>query len=1152
MLHLHRSESASALLSALVGVLGKPTADVLTPEVVSVPSRGIERWISQGVASRLGVSANIQFPSPQALVEQAIAESTGRDRSTDPWVNGELLWAVGSAVDENMDSPWMQLVASQIRQGRIDTQRGSGGQRTDRVATFQYIRNLFATYHWMRPDMIRSWAQGRDVGAAGELLDSRDLWQPQLWREVRQRLAVASPPELLLTAAEEIAAGAAALSLPTRVSAFGLTRLPPSVLSVLSAISNHREVHLFALTPSRVLWDQVAGLLAQDQVVASPESATDRRKSPVLCMGLTRAADPTVELARNELVASWGRDSRELQVVLATAAVTAIDQYHPGPVIQAEAGGSAGSEAVTLLGRLQQSIYQNEPTAISAHAKSERAQADDAAGIVDDSVQVHSCHGPVRQVQVLRDAILHQLNCDPTLEPRDIVIMCPDVDTYAPHIKAVFGQFDQLRVRIADRSVLLTNPMVSALSALLELADSRCTASQVFSFLQLEPVQARFELTGDDVTRMQDWAAEAGVRWGLDSSHRARWDVAGIEANTWEFGVDRLLAGVVMADEGQRVIGAVRPVDDVASTEIDLVGKLSEFLSRLRQVVDKLCGQFTVGEGLEILRSASEDLLAAPGEQEWQTIALRQLLEELDDEAGSKGEGTLVSLNEFRDVVNEKLSGRPTRTNFRSGDITVCTLTPMRSVPHRVVALLGLDDGAYPRKGRALGDDLTRAEPLVGDHDVRGEDRQLLLDAVLAAQDSLIITYSGRSERTNERLSPAVPLAELLTSLRHLRGVSSDEDVVVSHPLQPFDKRNFEVGALIGDRPWSFDSAAFTGVLQRTGDLQRRSPFWPAGEPELPPVTSEAISTDELVEFFQHPVRHFIVQRLNVRLKDYDRETDEELPLDLDHLALWSACERLLVAASAIDDTAAISELGTRWILAEKASGALPVGHLADQKIRDAYRDVMEIAARVRLRRGQSEVTSRAVRVECENGVLVYGSVGNLCGSEIVDFSFSRLLHFAKVNGPAPKAKPRIAAWIRLLALSASYPDVQFCATVIGRGASGKSGSSAAMSLFRTPENARAMLSELVDLYLTGMRQPLPLFPESSQALVRGHRNPRLSVEGAWTSDYGYPKEDQDPYNLAVYPQVSAADICENPRVLELANQFWGPLLRHDDTRAVV
>ena len=321
---------------------------------------------------------------------------------------------------------------------------------------------------------------------------------------------------------------------------------------MLRALGAGREVHLFVLHPSPTLWEAIA---------ADGE--------PVV----RRAEDHTAELPRNRLLASWGNDARELQLVVAGAGTA--DHHHP---VEHATG--------TLLARIQ------------ADVRADRAPAGDlelAAG--DRSVQVHACHGRARQVEALRDAILHRLAEDPTLEPRDVIVMCPDIETFAPLIHATFGAGEvseeedealpaelrppDLRVRLADRSLRQTNPVLGAVAALLDLADARLTASQVLDLADREPVRRRFRLDDDDVGRLEDWIAESGIRWGLDAAHRAPFRLADLPAGTWRRGLDRLLLGVTMTEDGDRLVGDVLPLDDVDSGAIDLAGRFAELVDRL-------------------------------------------------------------------------------------------------------------------------------------------------------------------------------------------------------------------------------------------------------------------------------------------------------------------------------------------------------------------------------------------------------------------------------------------------------------------------------------------------------------------------------------------------------------------------------------------
>src|SRR5581483_8033200 len=516
---------------------------------------------------------------------------------------------------------------------------------------------------------------------------------------------------------------------PARLSLFGLTRLPASGLAVLRALAARRDVHLFLLHPSPELWRRVGEAIGGRAAV------------------VPRAADPTAALPANPLLTSWGRDAREMQLVLTAAGSgdgVATGDHHHGLEAGAGPGPAAGPGPPTLLERIQADVRADRPPpGLPLAGRDTRAVLDPG----DTSLAVHACHGRGRQVEVVRDAILHLLAADPTLEPRDVVVMCPDIEAFAPLIHATFGAAEgldgpggdgagagpaagaggpvggsgptrvDLRVRLADRSLRQTNPVLAVVSELLALASARVTAAQVLDLAGREPVRRRFRLDDDDLARAEEWVGAAGIRWGLDAAHRAPYKLDGLDANTWRAGLDRLLLGVAMADDGNRLVGGVLPVDDVSSSDIDLAGRLAELVDRLTASLDRLTGRQPVGDWATALADAAALLCAVAPADAWQTAELRQLLDDVVAESGPAG--VPLSLPEVATLLAGRLRGRPTVANFRTGHLTVCTLVPMRSVPHRVVCLLGLDDGVFPRKADVDDDDLVAADARVGDRDPR-------------------------------------------------------------------------------------------------------------------------------------------------------------------------------------------------------------------------------------------------------------------------------------------------------------------------------------------------------------------------------------------------------------------------------------------------
>ncbi len=400
MLHVHRSERTDALVTMLAELMAVPLDDPMQAEVISVPTRGIERWLTQQLAGHLGVSegrrdgvcANIRFPFPGTLVNGALASAAGTDPKSDPWLPERAVWPLMEVVEEHLAQEWLLPLAQHMENSATSAD-------SKRFSSIRHVADLFDRYAVHRPEMLQRWADGWVTEANAQ-------WQFELWTRLRERIGEPSPAERLRDACARLRDEPEILQEPGRVSLFGLTRLSASSLDVLDAMAAQREVHLFLLHPSPALWERVAAMVG-------PESRS-----------LSRMADPTADEPRNPLLASWGRDAREMQLVLG-GAVT-----HQAEVAAPELDGA------TLLQRIQADVRADRaPSPLLPDADAD----DDVRPLLaadDDSLRVHACHGRGRQVEVLRDALLHLLENDPTLEPRDIIVMCPDIEAYAPLIAA--------------------------------------------------------------------------------------------------------------------------------------------------------------------------------------------------------------------------------------------------------------------------------------------------------------------------------------------------------------------------------------------------------------------------------------------------------------------------------------------------------------------------------------------------------------------------------------------------------------------------------------------------------------------------------------------------------------------------------------------
>jgi exodeoxyribonuclease V gamma subunit len=1135
-LTLHRAERSDVLVRRLAAVLADVPVDPFSADVVAVPSKGVERWIAQSLSASLGaadggdgVCANVVFPSPGRLVRDALAAASDVAVEEDPWDASRLPWPLLEVIDTCATEPWCRTL------GRHLGLLGGGLNRGRRMAVAQKLARLFTAYGAERPTMLLAWRISQDTDGYGDALPPDLRWQAELWRRVRAQIGLDSPAERLQPACSRLRSQPDLVDLPKRISIFGPTRLTTSQLAVVDALAEQRDVHLWLPHPSDGLWQRLAEARELDLVPTRPE-------------------DSTSAVPDHPLLRSLGRDARELQLRLRTNTAPEADAHVAAPTTPS-----------TLLGALQRDLHADR-----------RPDGSHVLADGDISVQVHGCHGRHRQVEVLREVLLGVLDDDPTLELRDIIVMCPDIEAYAPLLSASFGveiadeessaeprpevhPGHRLTFRLADRSLRQTNPVLGVAARLLDLADSRLTASEVLDLMAMPPLRRRFRLDDDALERVGDWVRRAGVRWGLDAHGRAAYGLGGIRQNTWEHGLDRVLAGVAMDEEELRTVGTSLPLDDVDSAEIDLAGRLAELVERLDAALDSLRHDQSLEKWATALDAAVDSLVdVAPGDA-WQVTQAKATLANAVAAAGDQASGAALRLSDIRALLGDRLKGRPTRANFRTGHLTICTMVPMRSVPHRVVCLLGLDDGVFPRDTHIDGDDILARSPRVGERDRRSEDRQLFLDAILAAKERLVILYTGADERTGATRPPAVPLGELLDVLDRTAMVGRSSAmggetrvsgrVRVRHPLQPFDARNFQAGELLEERPFSFDRASYAGSRALRDGQTAVAPFLPG---PLPAVgEDEPVQLERLIRFFEHPVRQFLQQRLDLRSANEDEPPSDQVPVAPDALELYQVGERLLQAGLGRRSVSSAVEV-------ELLRGELPPGRLGVSAVQPLLANVDALLTTTAgLRSGDADTFD--VSVDLPSGVTMAGTVPQVYGTRPVRIQYAKL-----------SAKHRIRAWVQLLALTAADPDRPWWTATVGRG----KGSAVSGSFVRdvAREDALRYLDDLVWIYRLGLTRPLPIPPKTScgYATCRFKDVPvpaALTLAAReWTSTssktgetWGEHKDDDHRrVGLVTFQDLvrepAHAVPLDNPRAEPylfglLATRIWTPLLSSEDLR---
>jgi exodeoxyribonuclease V gamma subunit len=1096
---IHRSDHPDLLVDALCDVVASPLGDPFATEVIAVPTRGIERWLTERIASTFadrgigdGIAANIEFPFPHRLVVDVLSQIPDSARSIEAWADRAVVSHLERIIDDHHDDDWMWLIAR-----FVEGPDGDASDGAQRLRAAQKIGRLFSSYTRHRPQMVAAWTGGDDTGPDGQPIAGAAAWQPRLWRLLHEQIGTPAVSETLPGALASLRSGAAGVDLQDRISVYGVTAFDPVDLAVFEAIGDVTDVHLFVLHPSPALWKDTAPLVA-----AIPESTLRVRRSD----------DPSREAAQHPLLRSWAQESRELQVVLGSEGGLPEDIRVSG---EADAG--------TLLGGLQGDIRSNrKPTEVASRN--------------DRSIQIHACHGAQRQVDVLRDAVLHLFAGDRTLEPRDVVIMTPDLKTFAPLIEAAFpasNNGDQglpdLRVRIADRAPTRTNPLIRLTGTVIGLAASRLGTDAVTQLVGLPEIQRRFGIGADTASEMADLVDDANVRWGLDGDHRERNGAGSRDEHTWRRGIDRILTGVFFDDDPVRTEGDIAPLTHVEGQVAGAAGRVALLVERFAVVTELLGTPDPASRWAEKI-SIAVRLLAEPRwGDEWQWGQLERLLEETFPPETAGAPDPVISLDEAAVLIAPWTEDRPGILHHRTGDVTVCTLAPMRSVPYRVVCLLGMEHDRFPRSSLNDGDDLLIDDEVVADPDRSAQDRQLLLDAVMAAGDHLVITYAGRDPLTNVEYPPAVPVAELEETVAAMIGDDAAAKIRTDHPLQPFSPKVFTSGRLGVSGPWGFDPIQYAGAVA----LSERGPDdGVAGDLVLDGVTIETPTLHRLISYLRRPSKTFLRSRLGMSIPDMGDLPDDELPTGLNGLEQWSVADRLITGIRHGYDA-------ERLIDHERAADTVPAGELATGSLNEA----LDLAQRIQTVAGDRGCVPGAA-IPVTGTVIVDGEA--ITGSVLAHPKAALICDVGPSRG---KPGRRIALYTQVVFLTALDPERAWHGIMIGKGEKetvlivtiGPLGDSADERSFE----AERRLAELVALYREGMADPLPIFTETSFVWETADPKKRTSETAKkWEPDWkGEGGEREEPAHRMLFDELATVSDLTDSEFPHYADRLWTPIL---------
>ena len=948
---------------------------VFNQEVIVVQNTGMQHWLNLAIAKERGISMNMSYALPSQylwkLIRSLASEENVPEQS--PYSREVLTWRIYALlatkpVIESEDF----IPATRYWNISLETKPSFLSQENlKRYQLAQQMADLFEQYLIFRPNWLDSWQKGDELNQ----LSVDNKWQAKLWQLLTQQLAY-NPVELLNEAINNIESKLASNPslLPKRLSFFGINTMAPMWLTFINAISEQIEVDFFHLNPCFSYWGDI---ISEKQAIKKLTSWSDSVEDEHLFIG-------------NPLLANLGQQGREFLALLQDYSTVNVDLFVKASTDKIN--GNRDSEInEKVLHRVQDDILELSDSTTKP------------IQLIDESITITSCHSALREVQALHDYLLHKFNDSVSnstdkaehLTPKDVLVMCPQIEQYAPYVNAVFtrgwqdltDEVPPLPCSIADRSAKDSDPLIAAFSELLTLPDSRFQVTHLLSFIRLPAVANKFSINAEDVEKITLWLNQATVHWGLDKEHKEK--LLGESANdsfTWQQGLSRLLRGFVYSDsdslyQDQLLLATVEGDDAI------LLGQLFLFIEQLQSFANQLNTARTVSDWQTFLLSqlellfatnnyfsvntnknddASRNIQLMNSQIEGSLSVIEQAVSSFVEYCSHANFNEKIDLAIVVEFLTTHFSQGDSSRQFMVGQVTFCSMLPMRSIPFKVIAVLGLNDGEFPRQRQALGFDLmATSAPILGDRSLRGDDRYLFLEAIISARQFLYLSYQGRNIKNNNEKQPSLVLKELMDYLAQGYGWCFEDtkdgvnelpkNQLQQMPMQPFSEDNYN-----NHSPLSYAKPSFDANWLKLAQLEQNSD---AVDEHILAINDESfigdvIAITDLIRFFQHPSKLFSQQALNLYLDQNKVHLEDVEPFSADYLESYllkqSLLEATLVSSQNDNNDACIDQVLT----IAKLSGKFPDLPSTQEKFDTWLKETEQFS---------DEITSQA----CENPQLI-------------------------------------------------------------------------------------------------------------------------------------------------------------------------------------
>ena len=1064
MLTLTFSNRFHELREALLGAMAIPPQSPFAVDEIIVPSAAIRRNLELEMANRFGVCAQVQFSYLGTWVWQQMAKVSAGD-AISPLSGQTLPWQIYGLLSDTA------FVAAHPR--LVTYLSGGDDLKRFELAT-QTALQIDHTSSY-RPNWLDAWANG-ELATIPSIKDSileDQLWQADLWRRLIAQTRTLQHPGAALRRLKSLDAKATnTLSKNNPVHIFCLPTIPPLYLRILNQLGKWMEVHLYVLNPCITFWSDIV--------------------DPRQLASLKMSGKLDYHEVGNPLLASWGKQARAMIAVIqeiATGVSRETCDFIPN---------APDDAAPSLLAQLQNSIL---------------ARNDLQAGSLDlldtdRSLEVHSCHSLTRELEVLQDQLLALFATPDAPMPQDILVVTPDLEKAAPLIDAVFGTVEEKRripYIITGLGNTRTNSVAIALLDLLAILPSRITANQVFALLQQPLVAQRFQLSNEDLKTVHRWMMQSGMRWGLDAEHRAGLDLPATDAYTLSDGMHRLFLSYALPADCDAPFGVRLPTGNPEGSDAAVLGRFWQFMQSLQTMHKIISGSCNAEEWRQHMLTLIVNFMAPQGNQldEWREV--QKHLQELCDNMLDGGDHP-VPITVFQAALKSVLDN-DARGGVPSGAVVFTSMSSLRNLPYRMICVIGLNDGAFPAANRAMEFDLLVEDYQLGDRQRSEDDRNLFLDLLLAAQDRLYLSYTGRSVRDNSPIPPSVLISELFDVISNATGKDATKRLRIEHPLQAFSMRYFKKDTdkrILSSNREYYDALheklrapillADDLIVDDDEDEEENDDLdedvLPFFYQPLSPTDAHwrEVTLDQLIRFFRNPSRYLLQQRLGIIFPEQEDALDDDEPFLPERDEQRSLADRILplclkgVSTEAIFDTACA---GTEY----------PPGEMGKALLEAELQALSDFATRIKADLAPPCMPAREMSLD-----FVIEDEAWRLNHRFDDLRQEGLIRhrFDKV-----RAGDYLSGWLQHLFLNAVAPIEVSCTT--------RWHSRDGDYVLEPLENARDRLHAIMLLYRRGLCEPLHFYPRSAWEYIKTERD-LSKAETRWRGGQNPAfGESQDP-----------------------------------------